>query len=264
MLESLALPEAEFARLKAAADARGIGFLCTSYSASGLDYLESIGVNGYKFASAQIVELSLISHAARFGKPLILSTGMADLHEIDEALNAARPAPVILLQCTTDYPSRVEDANLRTIPALQKRYDVPIGYSDHTTGDTVAIAAVALGASLVEKHLTLDRRMEGPDHAASLDPVQFEKFVAAAREAQAALGSSVKQASRVETANAAVMRRSLHAVRRIPAGTTIHAADVGLKRPNVGLAPRELDRVVGRRARVDIEPETPLLPDLIE
>lgn len=264
MLTSLELPQESFAQLADAAAAQRIGFLCTAYSLDGLDYLDAIGVPAFKFASAQIVESPLIEHAAAKGKPLILSTGMATLGEIDEAFAFTNGAPLVLLQCTTDYPSVLEDANLRTIPALAERYDVPVGYSDHTIGSVAAIASVVLGAAMIEKHLTLDRNMDGPDHSASLDPRGFADFVKDVRAAEAALGSGMKAPTQAELANAPVMRRSLHAARTISAGMPLSANDVALKRPYVGLPPRDLPGLLGKRARQDIAQDTPLSLGLFE
>jgi N-acetylneuraminate synthase/N,N'-diacetyllegionaminate synthase len=265
MLRGLELQPEAFARLFVHARARGLEFLCTCYSAGELDLLEEIGVEAFKFASAQIVELPLLAHAARKGRLLIVSTGMAAVEEIDEALATIRTEgdpPVCLLQCTTSYPSLPEDANLRAMETLARQFGVPVGYSDHTVGDAASVAAAALGAALVEKHLTLDRSLRGPDHAASLDPDGFAAMVTRIREAEAALGSEEKRPSAVELENAAVMRRSLHAAVPIPAGTTIREEHVAMKRPNDGLPPRSLPEILGAVAKQDIEADAPLTPDL--
>jgi N,N'-diacetyllegionaminate synthase len=266
MLRGLELPPDAFADLLGEARRHGLDFLCTCYAADQLDFLAEAGVEAFKFASAQIVELPLLEHAARKGKLMIVSTGMATMQEIEEALAAIRASgdpPVALLQCTTDYPSRVEDANLRAMATLSERFDVPVGYSDHTTDDTAAVAAAALGAVLVEKHLTLDRSLPGPDHAASLDPGQFAAMVGRIRAAEAALGSDDKQPSAAELENAYAMRRSLHAAVDIPAGTALTPEHIAMRRPNAGLPPRLLPEVIGAIARVDIEADTPLSLDLL-
>jgi len=264
MLRALELELDAFPRLIEAARAHGIGFLCTCYAADELDFLDEAGVEAFKFASAQIVELPLLVHAAAKGKPLVVSTGMATTDEIAEALAAiGDAAPVVLLQCTTNYPSRVDEANLRTIPALRREFGVPVGYSDHTEGDAAAVAAVALGAVMVEKHLTLDRTMAGPDHAASLDPRQFRSMVQRIREAEAALGEPGKRPTPGELENAFVMRRSLFAAVDIAAGTTIEAEHLALRRPFSGLHPRLFSEVVGATARVDISADTPLARELL-
>ena len=267
MLRALELPPDAFPKLLAEARARGLGFLATCYAEDELDLLDEAGVEAFKFASAQIVELPLLAHAARKGKPLIVSTGMATLAEIEDALAAIRAAgdpQVVLLQCTTNYPSRLEDANLRAIPTLRERFGLPVGYSDHTEDDTAAVAAVALGAGLLEKHLTLDRSRPGPDHAASLDPAQFAAMVRRVRDAEAALGSAEKEPAAGEVENAYTMRRSLFAVADIRAGTAIRADQLGLRRPYAGLPPRLLPEVVGATARVDIAKGTPITRDLVQ
>jgi N-acetylneuraminate synthase/N,N'-diacetyllegionaminate synthase len=265
MLRSLELPPEAFPRLFLHARALGLEFLATAYAPDELDLLDDAGVEAFKFASAQIVELPLLEHAARKGKLLIVSTGMATVEEIAEALAAIRAAgdpPVCLLQCTTSYPSEAADANLRAIATLRERFGVPVGYSDHTEGDAASVAAVALGAVLVEKHLTLDRALAGPDHAASLDPAGFAAMVDRIREAEAALGSPEKRPTEVELENAAVMRRSLHAAVDVPAGTELRPEHVAMKRPNTGLPPKLLPELLGRTAARDIPADTALSLDL--
>jgi N,N'-diacetyllegionaminate synthase len=267
MLRGLELPPEAFPKLLEEARRRNLGFLATCYAEDELDLLDEAGVEAFKFASAQIVELPLLTHAARKGKPLIVSTGMATTAEIEEALDAIGAAgdpPVVLLQCTTNYPSRVEEANLRAIATLRERFGVPIGYSDHTDGDAAAVAAAALGAVLLEKHLTLDRSLPGPDHAASLDPAQFAALVRRVREAEAALGSAEKEPALGEAENAYTMRRSLFAIADIAAGSAIRQEQIGMRRPFAGLHPRLLPEIVGATARVDIAAGTPLTRDLLQ
>jgi N,N'-diacetyllegionaminate synthase len=267
MLRGLELPQEAFPKLLEEARRRGLGFLATCYAENELDLLDEAGVEAFKFASAQIVELPLLAHAARKGKALIVSTGMATTGEIEEALETIRSAgdpPVVLLQCTTNYPSRVEEANLRAIKTLGDRFGLPVGYSDHTDGDAAAVAAAALGAVLLEKHLTLDRSLPGPDHAASLDPAQFAAMVRRVREAEAALGSPEKEPAPGELENAYTMRRSLFAIADIPAGTAIRQDQIGMRRPFAGLHPRLLPEIVGATARVDIAAGTPLTRDLLQ
>jgi N,N'-diacetyllegionaminate synthase len=266
MLRALELPGEAFPRLLAEARRHGLGFLVTCYATDELDLLDEAGVEAFKFASAQIVELPLLAHAARKGKLLVVSTGMATPEEIGEALAVVREEggpPVVLLQCTTNYPSAIGEANLRAMQTLRDEFGFPVGYSDHTPDDTAAIAAVALGAVLLEKHLTLDRSLPGPDHAASLDPAQFAAMVGRIRDAEAALGSPTKAPSAGELENAYTMRRSLFAVADIPAGAAIEAGQVGMRRPFAGLPPRLLREVVGAVARVDIPAGTPITRDLL-
>ncbi len=258
MLAALELPREAFGTLKRAADDAGVDFVCTCYSPAEVDYLVELGVDALKFASAQIVELPLIAHAAARGKPLLISTGMATLAETADAVTASAGAEVVLLQCTTSYPAPIGETNIRAMDTLAEAFDVPVGFSDHTLGDVAAIAAVARGAAVVEKHLTHDRAAPGPDHRTSLEPDQFADFVRRVRETEAALGSPAKEPAPSERPNLAVMRRSLFAAIDIPAGTTISQEHVAVRRPDTGLPPRLLPQVIGATARDDIAADTPL------
>jgi N,N'-diacetyllegionaminate synthase len=267
MLKALELPDDTFGLLADEARRVGIDFLCTAYSEHGIEVLERIGVPAFKLASAQIIELPLIARIAEVGRPLLISTGMATLDEIDAALETVRRfgnPPVVLLQCTADYPSLTEEANLRVIPALAERYHIPVGYSDHTLGKIAAVCAVALGAVVLEKHLTLDRMASGPDHRSSLEPGSFANLLRAVREVEAALGRSEKEPTARERGNIFAMRRSLFAAETIPAGTLIERRHVALRRPASGLPPSALDQVVGSRATVEIPAGTPLRREHVE
>jgi len=266
MLKRLELAEDALPELVDEARRAGLEFLCSCYSERELDLLADLGVPAFKFASAQIVELPFLSYAARQGKPILLATGMATLDEIEEAIATVRgqgDPSVVLLQCTTNYPAPLEDANLRAIATMAKRFGVPVGYSDHTLGDTAAIASVACGAVVLEKHLTLDRALPGPDHRSSLEPDEFEMLVRRVREVEAVLGSDRKEPAPSERANAERMRRSLFAAADIPAGTTITADHLVTRRPYIGLPPRLLPEVVGSTAKVDIPSDTPISLDLL-
>jgi N-acetylneuraminate synthase/N,N'-diacetyllegionaminate synthase len=266
MLRQLELPPEAFPELLREARRHGLGFLATCYATEELDLLDDAGVEAFKFASAQIVELPLLAHAARKGRPLIISTGMATTDEIAEALETIRAAgnpPVVLLQCTTSYPARLDEVNLRAMATLRDSFGCPVGFSDHTDGDAAAVAAVALGAVLLEKHLTLDCSLPGPDHAASLEPAQFAAMVQRVRAAEAALGAAEKAVAPSERENVSAMRRSLFAVADIAAGATIRAEQIGMRRPFVGLPPRHLPEVVGSVARVEIARGTPITRDLL-
>jgi N,N'-diacetyllegionaminate synthase len=258
MLAQLELPQSAFATLKRVANDAGIDFVCTCYSAAEIDYIVRLDAAALKFASAQIVELPLLAHAAAKGKPLLISTGMATLAEAAEALAAAAGADTILLQCTTSYPAPIDEANLRAMDTLAAAFDVPVGFSDHTLDDVAAIAAVARGAAVVEKHLTHDRAAPGPDHRTSLEPDEFADFVRRLRATEAALGSPIKEPAPSESPNLPVMRRSLFAATDIQAGTTISDQHVAVRRPDVGIPPRLLSQVIGATAREDIAADTPL------
>jgi N,N'-diacetyllegionaminate synthase len=263
MLRALELPDAAFARLADEARAVGVDFLCAPYSQRDADVLARL-VPAFKVASALLVEPRFLAHLASFGKPLLLSTGMATMDEIRDALEIVRGHDVVLLQCTTEYPAAVADANVRAMATLEREFAVAVGFSDHTTGDTAALAAIALGACVLEKHFTLDRTLPGPDHSASLEPDELAALVRKVRDVEAALGSPDKRPTAGEIANRGRMRRSIVTAVDIPAGTTLTEAHLALKRPGDGLSPRMLDDVIGRTARVDIARDTQLSSDLFE
>jgi pseudaminic acid synthase len=252
-------------KLKKVADDLGIDLFSTPYDKTAVDFLERMGVPAYKVASFEIVDIPLIEYIASRGKPLIISTGMATLAEVDEAVQAARKAgatQIALLKCTSAYPAPPEEMNLRTIPDLVKRFGVPVGLSDHTLGIAVPVAAVALGACIVEKHFTLSRSVPGPDSAFSLEPQEFKVMVEAIRTAEKALGRVSYEVSEQE-ARSRVFRRSLFVVKDIKEGEMFTEENVRSIRPGHGLHPRHLKEVLGRRAARDIERGTPLDRDLI-
>ncbi|HEX5246686.1 MAG TPA: N-acetylneuraminate synthase family protein [Gaiellaceae bacterium] len=263
MLRALELPDEAYVRVAEEARAAGIDFLCTPYSERDADVLAPL-VPAFKVASAFIVEPLFLAHLAALGKPILLSTGMATIAEIHDALAIVRGADVILLQCTSEYPAPAADANLRVMEALEREFGVVVGFSDHTEGDAASIAAVALGACVLEKHFTLDRTLPGPDHRASLEPAELAALVRQVREVEAALGSAEKKPTAAEVENRGRMRRSLVAAVDIPAGTRLTAAHVALKRPGDGMPPRMFDDVVGASARADIPRDTQLSSDLLE
>jgi len=252
-------------RLKEVAEEVGLDLFSTPFDLTAVDFLEEMGVPAYKVASFEIIDLPLIRRIARTGKPVIVSTGMASLAEIDEAVSTARrsgTAQIALLKCTSAYPARPEEMNLRTIPHMAEAFGVVVGLSDHTLGIAVPAAAVALGACIVEKHFTLSRELGGPDSAFSLEPAEFRAMVAAIREAEKALGEVCYQAGAQESASRA-FRRSLFVVQAMRAGDLFTEDTVRSIRPGMGLHTRYLSQVVGRRARIDIERGTPLAWDLV-
>ncbi len=247
-------------RLKEAAEAAGLDFFSTPFDPTAVDFLEGMGVGFYKIASFEIVDIPLIERIAHTGKPIIMSTGMATLTEIEEAVSAARSAgatDIALLKCTSAYPAPPDEMNLRTIPALADKFQAPIGLSDHTLGIAVPVAAVALGAGLVEKHFTLSRSMPGPDSAFSLEPQEFKAMVEAIRVAEEALGSVHYGVSERE-AKSQVFRRSLFVVEDVQAGQLFTSQNVRSIRPGNGLPPKYLKAVLGQRAARDIPRGTPL------
>lgn len=256
MLEALELESTDWKELKALCDELGIAFLSTPYNLADADLLAGIGVDGFKIASGQAVEPFFLDHVARQGKPVFLSTGMCTMAEVDEAVRTIREAgneEIVVLQCTTNYPSRIQDANLRAMKTMQKAFGLPVGYSDHTRGTTTTIAAVSLGACVVERHFTLDKSLPGPDHSSSMEPDEFAEMVCAVRDTEASLGDGRKEPSEAEKRNIQGMRRSLVATRDLPEGTIITADDLSAKRPATGLKPMFFEHLVGKRTRKHIE-----------
>ena len=252
-------------RLKLIANELGLDLFSSAFDASAVDFLEKIGVPLHKIASPELVDIPLIQKMARTGKPLIMSTGMASLEETQEAVNTARQAgakEIALLKCTSAYPASPEEMNLRTIPELARRFGVPVGLSDHTMGMAVPVAAVALGASIIEKHLTLSRSDTGPDSAFSLEPHEFKAMVAAVRAAEEALGEVHFGLSAKEEATR-VFRRSLFVVAEVKKGEPFTERNVRSIRPGHGLHTRHLEEILGKRATRDIERGTPLSWELV-
>jgi N-acetylneuraminate synthase len=250
------------------AAAREAGLICFSsaFDPTSVDFLEQLGTPLYKAASFEIVDLPLLARIARTGKPVILSTGMASLAEIDNAVRVLRAGGVpglVLLNCVSAYPARPEDMHLRNIPVLAGAFGCLVGLSDHTLSSTAAVAAVALGACVIEKHLCLNRADGGPDAGFSLEPAEFADLVRSVREAEAALGSSARFGTRAGEATNVLFRKSLFAARDIAAGQALGREDVRVIRPGHGLPPAVLETVLGRRARKDIPRGTPLSWELL-
>ena len=252
-------------KLKEAANDLGMDCFSSAFDATAVDFLEKMGVPAQKVASFELVDIPLIQKMARTGKPLILSTGMATIEEIEEAVAAARQAgakQIALLKCTSAYPARPEEMNLRTIPELERRFELPVGLSDHTMGIAAPVAAVALGACIIEKHLTLSRSTPGPDSGFSLEPAEFKAMVDAVRVAEKALGEVHFGVSEKE-ANSLVFRRSLFIVNAIKRGEPFTAENVRSIRPGHGLHTRHLTEILGRKASRDIERGTPMSWELV-
>lgn len=254
MLARLELDRASFDRIAARCAERGILFLSTPFDEQSVDMLVAMGVSMIKLPSGELTNHPLLSHAAKTGKPLILSTGMSTLEEIEDALAAIRRAggpPVALLHCVSQYPAPLEAVNLRAMAAMRDRFSVPIGYSDHTEGIAVPVAAAALGAAIIEKHFTLDKRDPGPDHAMSLEPDELAAMVAGVRAAAAALGDGVKRPHACELELRGVARRSLVYARDLEKGSALRPEDLAAKRPGTGISPARRDEFVGKTLRRD-------------
>jgi len=256
MLRSLELAESAYPALIDLCEKQGIVFLSTPYNEEDVDFLVRVGCPALKLASIHAAEPSMLRYAARTGLPLIVSTGMANEREVADAIDtirAAGNASFVVLQCTTNYPSPTSDANLRAMNSMADAFDVAVGYSDHTDSDLTAIAAVALGACVLEKHFTLDRNMDGPDQSTSLDQDGLRRYIDAVRATEAALGTGIKAPAAHETRNIEGMRRSIVARRTLEQGHVLTAEDLILKRPATGIPARQFDDVVGMRINNTIQ-----------
>ncbi|MBN1572781.1 MAG: N-acetylneuraminate synthase [Deltaproteobacteria bacterium] len=266
MARRLELSFDNFRELKALCDGKGIIFLSSPFDEPSVDFLDEIGVPAFKVASGEITNLPFLEYIAKKGKPVILSTGMSYLGEVEEALRTIMGAgtrEVSLLHCVTDYPADPEDSNLAAIQTMKRAFSVPIGYSDHTLGTAVTIAAVALGACIVEKHFTLDKTMPGPDHTASLEPRELKAMVDEIRGVEGAIGDGVKEPRESEEKNRIVGRRSVAAAVKIKEGTPITQGMLTALRPAGGISPKHLPWVIGKKARHDIESGEIITKDMI-
>jgi pseudaminic acid synthase len=266
LYKSVELPREWQREIKEYCDKKGIMFLSSPFDYGAIDELDELGMPVIKIASFELVDLPLLRHAARTGKPLILSTGMANLGEIEDALGAIYAEgnrQVILLHCAINYPAPFASVNLAAMDTIRQAFDVPVGYSDHTLGNAVPVAAVARGASVIEKHFTLDKGLPGPDHSFAMNPEEFASMVHAIRDTEAAMGSAIKGPAADEAEHLLRGRRSLFAKVAIPKDTTITNEMLAVLRPGIGLMSKYLDVVVGRQARRDIKAHEPITWDII-
>ena len=267
MVRRLELSRRDHDAIVQACSARGIEFLSTAFDTGSFDMLVELGVKRVKVPSGEITNLPLLRHMARLGLPLMMSTGMADIEEVGAALAVVEAAgtprsKVTLLHCTTEYPAPKDEVNLRAMATMASTFGIAVGYSDHTTGIEIPIAAVALGATVIEKHFTLDRTLPGPDHRASLEPAELGEMIAAIRNIECALGDGAKRVTPSEIGNRIVARKSLVAARPIRTGEAFSPDNVTAKRPGSGISPMLWDRVMGQLAPRDFEPDEPIeLPD---
>ena len=256
MIRSLELKWPAFVALKEECDRLGITFLSTAFDSESLDQIDALNVSCHKIASGEITNLFLLRRVGSKGKPVFLSTGMSTLGEIETALDILEMAgtsrdKITVLHCNTEYPTPMQDVNLRVLKTRRRAFDVGVGYSDHTLGIEVAIAAVAMGAQVIEKHFTLDRSLSGPDHKASLEPDELQALVRAIRNIEIARGDGVKRVSPSETQNRLVARRSLVASRPITKGSLFSEQNVTAKRPAGGISPMLWHQVCGNVAKRD-------------
>lgn len=265
MLRRLELSEEMHRQLMAHCQARGIEFLSTGFDIESVDLLVSLGQRQFKIPSGEITNLPYLRHIGQLGKPIIVSTGMATLDEVGAAIEALERAgtprsSMTILHCTTEYPAPIAEVNLRAMQSMQAAFGVKVGYSDHTPGIEIAIAAVAMGATLIEKHFTLDRSLPGPDHKASLEPAELGAMVAAIRNIEAALGDGIKRVTPSESKNQPIARKSLVARRAIRAGEPFSAENLAAKRPGTGVSPMRWDEIVGRGAPRDFAADEQIEP----
>jgi sialic acid synthase SpsE len=268
LLEEISLPREWQGELNDYARACGIQFFSSPFDHEAVAELDALDVPVLKIASFEIVDLPLIKRAAETGRPLLISTGMATIEEIAEALESAREggaAAVGLMQCTSVYPAPAERANLRAMETMRAEFGVPVGLSDHTEGITVPIAAAALGGAFVEKHITLDRSMKGPDHPFAIEPGELKAMVRGIRDAEAALGDGRKDGPSPEESEEMyrLARRSLIVTRDLAAGTVLERDMITVKRPGFGIAPRHLEDVLGRELKADVEEDDILTWELV-
>ncbi|MBX7227637.1 MAG: N-acetylneuraminate synthase [Chitinophagales bacterium] len=258
MLKSLEIPDFWYPLLLAHCKKHAVQFLSTGFDEESIDFLESFDPPFYKIPSGELTNLPYLIHIAKKNKPVILSTGMATIEEINDAINVflkygIEKSKITVLHCNTEYPTPMQDVNLKAMLHIQDILGTQIGYSDHTRGIEIPIAAVALGACVIEKHFTLDTNMLGPDHAASLTPTELISMVAAIRNVELAIdGDGIKQPSPSESKNIAIARKSIHINKSLNKGHTISAQDLIMLRPGNGISPMEMEKVIGKKINRDI------------
>lgn len=251
MVKKLELSFEQFRELQKYAEKRGITFLSTPFDIPSVEFLDSINIPCFKIPSGEITNLPYLIKIAETGRDVIMSTGMAELNEIESAINILREhgsGDISLLHCNTEYPTPYEDVNLRAMLTLKEKFGVRVGYSDHTQGIEVPIAAVALGAEIIEKHFTLDHNMDGPDHKASLEPDELKQMVDGIRKTEKALGNGIKTASPSEKKNIQIARKSIVARRNIEKGEILTEENLAVKRPGNGISPMRWYEVIGTKA----------------
>ncbi len=259
MLKKLELPLEHYNEIIACCKKLDIQFLSTPYNYADADFLNDLGVDAFKIASGQLVEWDFLKYVAGFGKPMIISSGMANLAEVYEGVAAIRSTgnhQIALLQCTTNYPSSLEDANILAMKSMGDALDILYGYSCHVPTNFACYSSVALGAKVIEKHFTLDKDLPGPDHSSSLNPAEFTELVNGIRSIEKTLGDPVKRPTAAEIANTKGMRRSIVLVTDLAAGTVLKKEHLAFKRPATGIAPKRLEEVIGKELVSDLATDT--------
>ncbi len=269
MLKKLELSHHAHVELMGYCKQKGIQFFSTAFDVKGLNYLNELGLEQFKVPSGEITNYPYLKRLAEIGKPVILSTGMADLEEIKAAINILSKGVdlnyITVLHCNTEYPTPMDDVNLRAMLTINQAFGVKVGYSDHTLGIEVPIAAVALGACVIEKHFTLDRNLPGPDHKASLEPDELKAMVEAIRNIEKAIaGSGEKKPSESELKNKAIARKSIHTARALSKGTVLSEEDLIPLRPGDGISPMQWENIIGKRVNRDFQAFELLTPSAIQ
>jgi len=252
MAKKLELKFEDFRELHTYCRDKGIGFLSTGFDNPSIDFLDELGQTFFKIPSGEIINKPYLQHIARKGKPVIMSTGMANLGEIEDAIEilkheGLKHGQITVLHCTTEYPTPMEEVNLMAMQAIKEAFKVKTGYSDHTHGIEIPIAAAALGAVVIEKHFTLDRNMDGPDHKASIEPHELKAMIRAIRNVEVALGDGIKRPSESEIKNMAIARKSIHYANGLKAGTIIEIKHLIMKRPGNGISPMNYEYILGKK-----------------
>ncbi|MBV5341804.1 MAG: N-acetylneuraminate synthase [Deltaproteobacteria bacterium] len=258
MIRRLELNLAEHEELIKYCEKNGIGFLSSPFDEESIELLAELNTPLYKIPSGEITNLPYLRHVGRMGKPVVMSTGMSTLDEVRSAMKilmaaGCRKEDLIILHCNSEYPTPMDDVNLRAMLTIRDELNVKVGYSDHTVGIEVAIAAVAMGASVIEKHFTLERTLPGPDHAASLEPNELTAMVSAIRNIERAMGNTVKRPSPSEEKNLSVVRKSIVACKPIKKGDYFSEENLAVKRPGTGISPMDWDRIIGKQAVRDFQ-----------
>lgn len=259
MLKRLELSYEQFVELCQYCKEQEILFLSTAFDMESIDFLESLDMSFWKIPSGEITNLPYLEKISSLNKPMILSTGMANMEEVEAALNVLKNGQAItVLHCTTEYPTPPENVNLRAMQTIKSRFSVPVGYSDHTQGIHIPVAAVALGAEVIEKHFTLDKGLNGPDHKASLEPQEFKKMVQAIREVETSLGDGNKIPTKAEMENSIVARKCIVASKRIKEGELFSAENLTVQRAGKGISPMKWYDVLGKMAKREYQEEEPI------